>query len=423
MGWSDDGTSDSCQEAGGVKSSESKPTLLVLASTYPRWVGDPEPGFVHELSKRLCGQFDVTVLCPHASGAQVSESVDGVEVIRYRYAPEVMETLVNDGGIVTNLRRAKWKLLLVPGFVLMQGLAAWRISRNRRFDVIHAHWLLPQGLICALLQRLPGGGKPFLVTSHGADLYALRGKIFGALKRWVIRHADAVTVVSSAMLEKLEELGAPAGKVSVLSMGVDVSSRFRPDATEVRSTREILFVGRLVEKKGVRHLIRAMSLVIQQRPDAFLSIVGFGPDEAGLRTLVEESGLRESVRFLGALPQSELPALYRRAAVFVAPFVRAASGDQEGLGLVLVEAISCDCPVLAGNVPAISEVLGVGFDDMIFDPLDTYAFAAHVVGVLADPESAQKRAEQLRVATGKRFDWEHIAAGYADVLRSILPTG
>src|ERR1700735_2418201 len=97
-------------------------TLLVLASTYPRWRGDPEPGFVHELAKRLTDQFHVIAIVPAAPGAAAREILDDVEVIRYRYAPHRFETLVNDGGIVTNLRRHRWKVLLVPPFVLAQ---AW----------------------------------------------------------------------------------------------------------------------------------------------------------------------------------------------------------------------------------------------------------------------------------------------------------
>ena len=116
-----------------------KPTLLVLTSTYPRWSGDPEPGFVHELARRLTDRFQVIVLGPHAPGAKTHEVLDDVEVIRYRYAPERLETLVNDGGIVTNLRLARWKLLLVPGFVLTQAWRAWRLIRTRNIDVIHAH--------------------------------------------------------------------------------------------------------------------------------------------------------------------------------------------------------------------------------------------------------------------------------------------
>ena len=395
---------------------DARPRLLVLASTYPRWPGDPEPGFVHELSKRLADRFRVVALVPHAPGAKHRESMDGVDVIRYRYAPEALETLVNDGGIVTNLSRAKWKSLLVPTFVLAQAWAAWRIVRRERVDTIHAHWLVPQGLIAALLQSLPGRKVPYIVTSHGADLYALRGKALDALKRFVVARTASATVVSSAMLDRLAAIGADAGKASVLSMGVDLAQRFAPDPSVPRSERELLFVGRLVEKKGLRHLLDAMPAILRAHPDARLAVAGFGPEEGALKEQARSLGLEHAVRFLGAVPQAELPSLYRRAALFVAPFVRAESGDEEGLGLVLVEAIGCGCPVVVGNVAAMGEVFGAELHAVAVDARDPQALAARIVAALDDPDARRESAARLRAMVVDRFGWERIADAYAGLL-------
>ena len=94
-------------------------TLLVLVFIYPRWCGDPEPGFVHELVKRLVLHLHVIVFCPHVVGVVFVERMDGVEVICYRYVPARLETLVNNGGIVINLRNSRWKALFLLGFVLL----------------------------------------------------------------------------------------------------------------------------------------------------------------------------------------------------------------------------------------------------------------------------------------------------------------
>jgi len=393
-----------------------RPALLVLASTYPRWAGDPEPGFVHELARRLTDRFHVTVLCPHAPGAAARETLDEVDVVRYRYAPQAWETLVNDGGIVTNLRRARWKYLLVPGFLLGQAWHAWCLVRHLRVDVIHAHWLIPQGSIAALMQWLPGRKVPFLVTSHGADLYALNARWLDRIKAYVARRAAAVTVVSAAMRERMVALGVSSGKVAVHPMGVDLVERFTPSPNVARSNSGILFVGRLVEKKGLRHLLDALPEVLRRAPDATLTIAGFGPEELALKEQVRALGLAESVRFLGAVSQEGLPDLYRRAALFVAPFIQAQSGDEEGLGLVLVEAIGCGCPILAGKVPALAEVLGDGFEDMAVDPRNVAELAGRIVMVLADPIAAREQASQLRRAIGNRLDWDAVAERYARLL-------
>lgn len=395
-----------------------RPTLVVLASTYPRWKGDHEPGFVHELAKRLVDRFHVIAVVPSAPGAVARETLDGVEVIRYRYAPRRFETLVNHGGIVANLRSHHWKLLLVPSFVLVQAWQVWRLSRARKVDVIHAHWLLPQGLIATGLRGLLPHAPPYLVTSHGADLFALRGRWLNALKRMVIRRADAVTVVSHAMQEELIRIDADVSKVRVEPMGVDMTQRFAPDLGVTRSFHEILFVGRLVEKKGVRYLIEAMPSILAALPQACLTIAGFGPEESDLRARVQQSNLGPKVQFLGAIPQEELPALYRRAAVFVAPFVEAISGDQEGLGLVCLEAVGCGCPVVVSDLPATRDVIPEGAGCIHVAPGDSAALARAVVDILVNREIHLYGVEGQRQTASQRFDWGTVGKSYAQILEA-----
>jgi glycosyltransferase involved in cell wall biosynthesis len=392
-----------------------QPRLLVLASTYPRWPGDPEPGFVHELARRLTGDFDVTVLGPHASGAPTRERMDGVDVVRYRYAPQRWETLVNDGGIVTNLRRQPWKWLLVPGFLLGLAWKAWRLVRELRPSVVHAHWLLPQGLVAAVLKGFEPRMPPFLVTSHGADLFALRAAPLQTLKRWVARRAAGVTVVSGAMREELARIGVDPSTVQVMPMGVDLAGRFRPDPAVERSRDELLFVGRLVEKKGLRHLIDAMPAILRAHPTAFLTVAGFGPEEAQLREQARALGVAAQVRFLGPVRQEELPDLYRRAAVFVAPFVAGSSGDQEGLGLVLVEAAGCGCPVVAGDVPAVRDVVVDRRVGIRVPPGDAASLASAVCVELA---RQGERCDTERANAVQAFDWSASAGNYLKLLRS-----
>ena len=390
-----------------------KPRLLVLASTYPRWAGDHEPGFVHELARRLTDHFEVHVLAPHAPGARAAETLDGVIVKRFRYAPERLQTLVNDGGIIGNLRHHPWKWMLLPTFFLSQLAATARTLHYLRPAVVHGHWILPQGLTMALLSfRFP---QPFVLTSHGADLYALRGLGWRFLKRWVCARMTAITVVSRGMCDAIEALGVPAEKVSVKPMGVDLDQRFSADARVLRQPKQLLFVGRLVEKKGLRYLLEALPRVLEQHPEVTLVIAGFGPEEATLKALSAKLGIDDRVTFLGAVTQEALPALYRQAGLFVAPFTAAKSGDQEGLGLVLVEALGCGCPVLAGDVPAVRDVLPE--QGQRVPPADPVALAEAITALLS--QSAEERAERyrpLRLANRKRFGWQPVSEGYARLL-------
>lgn len=394
------------------------PKLLVLASTYPRWAGDHEPGFVHELNRRLVDSFEVTALVPHAPGADLDEVVDGVQVLRYKYAPSRWETLVVGGGIVSNLRRSRWKWLLVPGFIGAQWFAVRRLLRQRHFDAIHAHWLIPQGMVAALAadENVP----PCLVTSHGGDLYGLRGRMLRKLKRWVARRSAAMTVVSSAMVELAQRQRISAPMIQVIPMGVDMKERFVPASSREPEEDRLLFVGRLVEKKGLRHLINALPRVLAKRPDACLEIVGYGPEESVLRDLVERLGLREKVHFLGPKPQDSLPALYQSASLFIAPFIQAGHGDQEGLPVVLMEAVGCGCPILVGDVPGLEDLLGEDKDAVCVDVADPDALASAIVERLDNAEIARGIALQIRTRAEERIDWSRIASRYATILRGLV---
>lgn len=394
-----------------------RPTLLVLTSTYPRWAGDHEPSFVHELCRRLAVAFDIVVVAPSAPGAARHERMDGVEVHRFRYAPASAETLVNDGGIVGNLRRSRWKLALLPGFFAMQAWTAWRITRQRPVTAIHAHWLVPQGLICACMRRLVWRRIPLLVTSHGSDLFALKGPAFDAMRRFVARASAAVAVVSRGMRDALVAQIGNRTPVHVAPMGVDMVSRFVP-GNEARSADEILFVGRLMEVKGLHHLVDAMPAILAQRPGAFLTVVGFGPEEARLRAQVERLGLGDKVRFAGAVTQVELPFHYRRAAVLVAPSVQTRAGDQEGLGLVTIEAMACGCPVIVSDLPTVRDAVD-GTPAVRVTPGDADAIARGVLAVISSP-ATHAISPMQRDALASRFGWDAVAMRYIELLRSAM---
>jgi glycosyltransferase involved in cell wall biosynthesis len=387
---------------------------LVLASTYPRWAGDPEPGFVHQLCRRLGERFTVIAVVPDAPGADPSGVFEGVHVVRYRYAPRQWQTLVNDGGIAANLKLHRWKWLLVPGFVLGQMIAARRVLRRKRVDVVHAHWLVPQGLVARWL------ALPYLVTSHGGDLFGLRGRLATALKRKVAGSASAMTVVSHAMQAEASSQGIHPSVLAVVPMGVDLRERFTPGDGQ-RSSDELLFVGRLVAKKGLRFLLQALPLVIARRPSVRLSIVGFGPEEPALRKQVEQLGLASHVAFEGPVPQERLPVLYRRAALFVAPFVRDSSGDQEGLPVALMEAVGCGCPVIAGEVQGLADLLGEMAAQVCVDPTDSTALANAVLDNLEHADRAQARAATIRSNAMAWVDWQAVAERYGDLLMRSIP--
>jgi len=330
--------------------------LLILTSTFPRWENDEDPPFVFELCNRLKTDYSTHVLAPHFPGAKIEANFAGIHVKRFRYFFNSLEKLAYHGGILAKLKKNPFLYGLLPFFVVGELLALIRLLQRYRFDLIHAHWLIPQALVAILACSLTGSNIPLLFTSHGGDLFGLQGIIMNRIKRWVILKSHMLTVVSRDMIEAVERLGATHKKIYVIPMGVDLKTRFIPAET-TRINDNLLFVGRLVEKKGLHYLIHAMPLILERHPQATLLIAGDGPEKINLERASVNLGIKEHVRFLGAVKNDYLPALYQTSGVLVFPSVIADDGDREGFGLVLVEALGCECATVTTDLPAMQDII------------------------------------------------------------------
>jgi glycosyltransferase involved in cell wall biosynthesis/GT2 family glycosyltransferase len=392
-----------------------KPRLLVLTTTYPRWPGDTEPPFVHKLCVQLSAHFEVRVLAPHTQGASTDEALDGVQVQRYRYWFECWQALAYRGGLVANLKDNKWRLLQLPCLLLAQAFAIRRAVTNGEVDVIHAHWVVPQGL-AARLALLGLRHQPRLVcTSHGGDLLGFDGSAMRVLKRWVLKRAAVLTTVSQLIAAKAQAIGIGPLKLEVIPMGIE-TAQMRDGATVDRAAMELLFVGRMVEKKGLPFLLEAMARLHTSLPRATLTLVGDGPMRPQLEAQSQVLGLQTCVRFIGALPNTQLPAHYRRATVCVAPSVVTAEGDQEGLPVTLMEAMACGCPVVASRLGGIAEVIEHEASGLLVAPADASALASALERMLQDPSLRERLATSAAAQVYGRFDWSGIARRHCEVL-------
>jgi glycosyltransferase involved in cell wall biosynthesis len=394
--------------------------VLVLASTFPRWVGDTEPPFVYNLSRRLADRFDITVLAPHAPGARKRETMDGVRVHRFSYFwPSKLQKLAY-GGMLPNLRRNRWLWGQVPFFLAAEFFAAWRLVRHEDVDVIHAHWVVPQGLVASALSLITG--KPVVVTAHGGDVYGAKGGLKDALKRWALRRTTRITAVSRDLASSIDRLMGEPTRVDVISMGVD-TERFQPRPADPGLRKSlgggpiILFVGRLAEKKGVRYLLAAMPGVLSEAPDATLVIVGDGPLRGELELQAGELSITHRVRFLGAKPPEELPAYYNAADVFAGPSIVAEGGDTESFGLVFAEAMACGCPVVASDVGGISDLVRNEETGLLVPQKDPAALALAICRVLADETLRARLTRAALTQITDSFSQESVGEKYDAVLQ------
>ena len=281
--------------------------ILVTTSTFPRWENDVEPSFVFELCRRLKENYRIHVLAPHAPGALLEEQFDTIQVTRYRYFFNGWERLAYQGGILANLKQQPLRFGLVPFFGLFQVGAILKLLRRYPFDLIHAHWLVPQGLCATLVRRLVNPAPPLLCTSHGGDLFGLNGELATRLKRCVLNDASAVTTVSQAMRD---DRCPPSGSIwkrfrSSRWGSICKIYLFLPKTG--RMSKSILFVGRVVEKKGLRFLIEAMPAILEKHPDATLRVAGDGQELNVIKNLANNLGVAGRIQFLGAFANETLP--------------------------------------------------------------------------------------------------------------------
>lgn len=400
-----------------------KKKLLVLTSTFPRWAGDACPMFVADLAHSMTPRFDVTVLAPASAGARPRERMGDVDVRRYRYGWPQRTQRLADGAILPNLKERPWLAAQVPPFVAAQFVAARRLLRDERFDAIHAHWAVPQGIVAAAVgKRL---GVPVLTTTHGGDIYGLRARPFASMKRWALRRADRITAVSEDLRRHVIALGVDASRVSVIPMGVD-TTRFSPEmrSQELRDRWRgdsplLLFVGRLAEKKGARYAIEAMPQILASQPAARLVLIGDGPERAMLEALASRLGVVERVTFLGAIPNADLPAYYAAADVFVGPSVVARSGDRESFGVVFAEAMASGCPPIATDVGGIADLVVQGDTGLLIAERNAQAVADAVRLLCGEPALRERLARHGIARMRARFDHGVVHDAYADLIEQM----
>jgi glycosyltransferase involved in cell wall biosynthesis len=402
-----------------------RPNLLVLTSTLPRFADDPEPGFVLNLSKALTADFDITVLAPMGEGAPIEETVDGLSIIRYRYAPfRSWETLAYPGGIMPRLRQQPWRWAQVP--MLMLGLiaAVRRLHGQRQFDLIHAHWLVPQGL--AVLCALPDARRPpMVVTSHGGDLHILGHSPAAGLIRWVLQRSSALTTVSPLLADEAKALlGHEPPNLAVIPMGVDVEKFSKKRMTTRSCSRQdgevrLLFVGRLAEKKGVRFLLEALATRTLSQKPVRLQVAGDGPLRQDLEQQARYLKVDHRVEFLGGVPYRQVSELMTAADILVVPSVEAADGDSEGLPTVILEGMAAHLVVVTTPVGGIRQAIDDQCTGRLVPPADAAALAEVLAGLLESPAERQRLAANAFEAV-QAYDWKQIAQRYAELLKAVL---
>jgi glycosyltransferase involved in cell wall biosynthesis len=383
--------------------------IAIVTTNFPRWNGDFRVPFIIDAAKAIQRHgHRLRIITPHHPGAAEHEIIDSIEVIRIKYLPQKFEVLQKDAaGLPSAWHKSLWnKLATIPYFI---ALCVATAKNTKNFDIIHANWSL-SGL-AAFITR-PFHHLPYVMTVHGSDIFkTLHNRILRVPTIISLKNADFIIPVSKALSDELQQVGIKNEKFHIIPTGIDIS-KF-PMSESFEREKIILYVGSLIERKGVIFLLRAMQKLKLKFPDYCLLIVGEGELREKLENFVIDNELQESVRFLGTQSQAEVARLMRQAKLFVLPSI------EEGQGAVLVEALSSGTPCVGSNIGGIPDVINndVG---KVFEPANIEDLYEKITFMLENDDYWLKASKLGRSLVTQNYSWEKLSKKIISIYEKVL---
>lgn len=362
------------------------------------------------LARQLALRHEVTVLTSRAFGQPASAIEDGVEVIRVPVLFRRRRATANFASMFAFLFSGLWR-----GIALM---------RERRYDVINTHFVLPTGPVGHLLSRFYG--LPNVLSVHGGDLYDPSKKMsphrhapLRAAVRILIDGADVVVGQSIDTLRRVRDIYGMRRTVELIPLGISP-----PPAADPAVTRQqfglpqdaflMVTVGRLIARKGNARLLRALARC--PTPRGHLAIIGSGPEASSLKKLAIDLGIADHVHFLGAVSDADKYQLLHLSDCFVS------SSQHEGFGLVFLEAMACRLPVVCFDRGGQTDFLRDGRTGHVI-PLNNVPQLAQAMQDLASKPEQRREISQHNRDLAERYFIERCAEQYETVFQAAIDPG
>lgn len=369
------------------------------ARFYP-FIGGVE-NYVYNLSQVLAelGQ-NIKVICANEPEGLTSEIIRGVEVRRLRYIGKIANTNITPG---------------LPLALL-----------GEDFDIVHAHlptpWSADWSAIAARAK-----GRPLVLTYHN-DIVGkgYEGRVAGLYNitglQLLLKSASKIIITQPNYILSSNYLKSYKNKARVVPNGVDIN-RFRPrgdDNERSKEGRVLFFLGlldRFHRYKGLDYLMQAMAAVNKKMPDVKLIVGGSGDLKGYYMDMAMHLGLSKNVDFLGHLSDEALPECYNRCDAFILPSV---SSEQEGFGIVLLEAMACAKPVISTEIVGVADDVKRSKAGRIVQPGDAGALAQAILDVLGNEEEAREMGRQGRRLVEEKYTWKKVGREMLRIYEELL---
>lgn len=310
---------------------------------------------------------------------------------------------------------AVWELITFGVSALFYCL--WFVP-SWRPDLIQAYFALPGGWVARLIKVLYG--TPYVLYFGGSDMpganptrYQNLYPFIRGLTRWVWRGASVSTVCSQGLLDLGRRLD-PTHDFRLVPNGVELV-RFVPTERPPNRIVKILFIGRLIPRKGFQYVVRALPRVMELTHTPFeVEVVGSGAMRVHLDTLATKLGVSHLLKYVGTIPYEKLHLAYQGADIFVL------TSESEGMPCAVLEAMGCGLPIVTTDVPGNQEIVHEGVNGFLVPVGDTGKLAQSLAWLIRDPALRRRLGSESRRMV-QPYEWREIVRRYAAIFREVVP--
>ena len=382
--------------------------VLYIATAFARNESDAITPWLTKTIRNLQKRgFKVDVFTSSYKGMSYN-NVFGIDIYRFRYFFSSFERLTHEEMTIERMKKGILYKILPLFYIILGTIAIVKHCMKKDYDIIHVHWPFPHFLFGYIASKICKA--KLISTFHSAGLhYIEKSKLnLKPFIKWVINASDIITVNSSYTGKKLTHFHTQ--NIRIIPFGAAIEIKEKQETVKTKKGIRILFVGRLVERKGVQYLLEAYKILKEEGiKDIQTIIVGDGNRKNYLVNKRKELGLSKSdIEFTGKISESELIKQYRLCDIFVLPAIVDSKGDTEGLGVVLLEAMSFKKPVIGSRVGGITDIIKDKETGLLVQEKSPKQLSEAIEFLINNPAERRKIAERGFVFQEENFNWDQI---------------
>lgn len=368
--------------------------ILIINYEFPPVGGGGGTASYYLSSELVRLGYEVDVLTSRFKNLKEKETINGVTVYRVP---------------VLRKRRDYCTFIEMLTFIISSFFFLCRLLKNKKYDLVQAFFSFPSGILGIISKKL--FGIPYILSLRGGDVpganpyrYKTLHMILFPIQCQVWKSANAITALPG-VVKQVSKLD-PNLNFQVIPNGVDIK-KFKPLSEKRTDIINILYVGRLIRRKGLKYLIQSMPTVISKtRIMLKLTIIGDGPIREKLETMVKKLIVEHVIDFQGFVSEKKLVERYQKADIFVLPSLF------EGFGNVITEAMASGLPVIATRVGAIPEIVIDGETGFLVQSKDSVSLADAITKLVVDKNLRKKMGKAGRTRVEKLYSWSKIVEKY-----------